>query len=49
MPPSWQQTAAHITGEIQNLLKTLRNTFQMAVAFSPLLVLFPKKLNADGI
>lgn len=48
LPPNTWKSLNDIP-ELSDLASMMRNTFQLAAAFSPLIVLMPKKPSIDGI
>jgi hypothetical protein len=42
-------TITSLSGELKNVATVMRNTFYLAVSISPLVVLYPRKLESEGI
>jgi len=49
MPVGDLQMITSLSGELKGVAAVMRNTFYLAVSISPLVVLYPKKLESDGI
>lgn len=49
MAPACLQAVSSIAGDLKALVALMRNTLYLAVSISPLVVLCPRKMEADGI
>jgi|HubBroStandDraft_3_1064219.scaffolds.fasta_scaffold13653_8 hypothetical protein len=49
IPTASFQVVADLAGELKHLTAVMRNTFHLAVHISPLVLLYPKKMDQDHI